>query len=38
VLRELVAAAGEGYGVAAEPVSPVAAAPPPRSFGPVRLG
>ena len=38
VLDELVASAGEGYGVAAEPVGPVATAPPPRSFGPVRPG
>jgi len=38
VLDQLVASAGEGYGVAAQPVSPVAAAPPPRSFGPVRRG
>jgi len=38
VLDQLVASAGEGYGVAAGPVSPVAAAPPPRSFGPVRRG
>ena len=38
VLDQLVASAGEGYGVAAEPVSPVAAASPPRSFGPVRPG
>jgi DNA-binding MarR family transcriptional regulator len=38
VLGELVASAGEGYGVGAEPVSPVAAALPPRSFGPVRPG
>jgi DNA-binding MarR family transcriptional regulator len=38
VLGQLVAAAGEGYGIAAEPISPVAGALPPRSFGPVRPG
>jgi DNA-binding MarR family transcriptional regulator len=38
VLGQLVAAAGEGYGETAEPVSPVAATSPPRSFGPVRPG
>jgi DNA-binding MarR family transcriptional regulator len=38
VLGQLVAAAGEGYGLAAEPGSPVAAVSPPRSFGPVRPG